>query len=97
MKKQFEEYLINNGYKQTTPSGNPSTVYDYIKRIDKICEWEDITWQQLANNSQMYLMQYDIGGTKEDLGKKSHNAVINALRRFSEFVTHSLQKNEDKI
>lgn len=86
MKKQFEEYLISKGYKQTTPSGNPSTVYDYVKRINNICKWENITWEELANNIQVYLPQYDIGGKKEDLGKKSHNAVINDLRRFSEFV-----------
>ena len=85
MKKQFEKYLIDKGYKQLTPSGNPSTVYDYIKRIDKICEIENINWQQLADNIQTVLEEYDIGGIKEELGKKSHNAVINALRRFSEF------------
>ena len=90
MKKQFEVFLINNGYKQITPNGNPSTVYDYIKRIDKICEWENITWAQLADNIHMILPQYDIGGRKQDLGKKSHHAIINALRRFSEFVIHTL-------
>ena len=89
MKKQFEVYLINRGYKQRTPSGNPSTVYDYIKRIDKVCEWENITWGQLAEDIQTILPQYDIGGEKEDLGRISHRAVINALRRFSEFVIYS--------
>ena len=86
MKKQFEEYLISKGYKQTTPSGQPSTVYDYIKRIDKICEWENMTWVQLSNNVQKILSLYDVGGDKENYGKVSHNAVINALRRFSEFI-----------
>jgi site-specific recombinase XerD len=86
MKKQFEEYLINKGYKQTTPSGRPSTVYDYIKRIDKICEWENMTWEQLAGSIQKLLSIYDIGGKKEDQGKLSHNAVISALKRFYDFV-----------
>lgn len=89
MNKQFKEYLIKKGYKQITPSGNPSTVYDYIKRIDKVCEWENMTWQQLANNIQEILPQYDTGGKKENLGKQSHNSVINALRRFSEFLSHN--------
>ena len=40
MKEQFCQFLINKGYKVVTPSGNPSTVYDYLKRIDKVCEWE---------------------------------------------------------
>lgn len=86
MKKHFEEYLISKGYKQTTPSGHPSTVYDYVKRIDKICKWESITWEELANNIHDFLLQYDVGGEKEKLGKISHRAVINALKRFSEFV-----------
>lgn len=86
MKKQFETYLINHGYSLTTPSGNPSTVYDYIKRIDKVCEWENITWQKLSENIEVILAQYDVGGIKEELGNKSHKAVINALRRFYEFL-----------
>lgn len=85
-KKQFEEYLISKGYKKTTPSGNPSTVYDYIKRINKVCEWENITWNQLADNIQTVVRKYDIGGEKETLGMISHNSVINALRRFYDFV-----------
>ncbi len=82
----INSFLIDKGYKQKTPSGNPSTVYDYIKRIDKICEWECMTWEELADSIQNILYQYDIGGEKENLGKLSHNAVINALRRFYDFV-----------
>jgi len=86
MKNQFEEYLIKQGYSVTTPSGNPSTVYDYIKRIDRICLNENMTWNELANQVSMVITQYDIGGSKEELGRKSHNAVINALKRFGDFV-----------
>lgn len=86
MRNEFKNYLIRKGYSEYTPSGNKSTVYDYIKRIDKVCEWEDFTWQDLKNNISMILNEYDIGGEKEELGKKSHSAVINALRRFDEFL-----------
>lgn len=86
MKKQFEEYLINKGYSQTTPKGQPSTVYDYIKRIDKVCQWENMTWEQLADSIQKILYQYDNGGEKENLGKISHRAVFNALRSFYDYV-----------
>ncbi len=86
MKNEFEKFLIEKGYKVTTPSGHPSTVYDYLKRIDKVCEWENKSWAELATNISNIISQYDIGGSKEDLGRKSHNAVINALRRFGEFV-----------
>ncbi len=32
IKSSFQEFLIKQGYKITTPSGNPSTVYDYKKK-----------------------------------------------------------------
>lgn len=85
MKKQFKQYLIERGYSQYTPSGKPSTVYDYIKRIDKVCEWENVCWCKLKSNIHCILPKYDIGGAYENLGNISHKAVINALRRFYEF------------
>ena len=33
MKKGFENFLVKQGYKLTTPSGNASTVYDYLKYV----------------------------------------------------------------
>ncbi len=89
MKIQFESYLKTKGYKETTPSGNPSTVYDYIKRIDRVCDDENMTWEELANNIEQIVLEYSSGGRKEEQGKVSHNAVINALKRFREFVQKS--------
>ena len=86
MKEQFIEYLISQGYKVETPSGKPSTVYDYSKRIDKVCRLENTTWEGLAKNITYIIVQYDKGGTKEEYGKQSHDAVINALKRFSEYL-----------
>ena len=87
MRYKFEQYLIKQGYSVYTPSGNPSTVYDYIKRIDKIIEWENLySWEDLAKNISKYVSQYNIGGIKEDMGQKSHAAVINALLAFQRFL-----------
>ncbi len=86
MKEQFKAYLIDQGYSVVTPSGKPSTVYDYQKRIDKVCEWEHTTWVGLATSIEKFVALYDVGGLKEDYGNKSHKAVINALKRFEEFV-----------
>ncbi len=88
MKNKFELYLINQGYKQTTPSGRPSTVYDYIKRIDSVCIQENESWASLAQKIDFIVQAYDKGGCKEDLGQKSHRAVINSLKRYAEFITH---------
>ena len=90
MKEQFRHFLINTGYKETTPSGHPSTVYDYMKRIEKVCEWENESWETLATNIDDIVRMYDVGGSKEERGKKSHSAVINALRRYKEFTKQNV-------
>ncbi|GHV57630.1 hypothetical protein FACS189460_4510 [Deltaproteobacteria bacterium] len=86
MEEQFKEYLTKQGYSVTTPAGNPSTVYDYAKRINKVCEWENTTWVGLAQNIGRVVTMYDVGGAKEEYGLKSKSAVINALKRFQEFL-----------
>lgn len=86
MLEDFKHYLIQKGYSEYTPSGNPSTVYDYVKRINKICERERISIKQLANNIGDYVEKYDTFGSEEEFGKKSHNAFISALKRFEEFI-----------
>ena len=83
----FEAYLINEGYATETPSGHPSTVYSYISAIENnVLDEEHISWDMLKSNIDSILPIYDVGGKKEHLGAKSNYTVINALRRFSEFV-----------
>ena len=86
MKEQFEQYLIRMGYKEYTPSGKPSTVYDYSHRIDAVCKWECTDWDGLAQRIDDIVCQYEIGGSKEQLGSKSHNAVRSALRCYRAFL-----------
>lgn len=85
MLESFKSYLIQQGYSEYTPSGNPSTVYDYVKRVEKICERERISIKQLADNISFYVEKYDTFGSEAEFGKKSHNAFISALKRFEEF------------
>ena len=89
MKKEFEQFLIGKGYKEYTPSGHPSTVYDYCKRIDTVCKWENTDWNGLAIKIVSILPEYEEEGLKAHLGAKSHNAVRCALRCFEEFVAKS--------
>jgi hypothetical protein len=85
MLENFKKYLIQEGYSEYTPSGNPSTVYDYAKRVQRICTREEISYNELAANICFYVEKYDSFGDEADFGSKSHNAYINALRRFNEF------------
>lgn len=94
MKNSFIQYLINQGYQDETANGEPSTAYDYANRVERVCSQEKLSWQSLAHDINHIVSKYDTGGTKEQEGKQSHNAVINALKRFQEFC-HSLQTNHE--
>ena len=86
MINEYEKYLISIGYKQTTPSGHPSTVYQYLKAIRNVCDEEGINLIELKENISSIILKYDIGGEKETIGVKSHKTVINALKRFEDFL-----------
>lgn len=82
----FKDYLIENGYREYTPSGHPSTVYDYIKRIEKVLWSERISIFELNETIDSICEEYDVGGSKENLGNASHRAVINALKQYRNFI-----------
>ena len=82
----FEEYLVNAGYCEYTATGNPSTVFSYIHAIKKGLEEEGLSWHTLQRDIENIVPIYDIGGTKQHIGAKSNCTVINALKRFREFV-----------
>jgi hypothetical protein len=83
----FEEYLVNAGYCEYTATGNPSTVFSYIHAIKKVLEEEGLSWHTLQRDIENIVPIYDIGGTKQHIGAKSNCTVINALKRFREFIT----------
>lgn len=87
LKRKFIDFLIEQGYKERTNSGKPSTVYDYPKRIDFVCEIENYTWDILAQEIDFIIELYAAEGIKAELGAKSHNAVISALKQFKIFIT----------
>lgn len=93
MEQAFEKFLIAKSYKQYTPSGNPSTVYDYLKRIDFVTREERCSWLDLANNINNIRTMYEPSGKKAKMGAKSHNAVICALRQFQIFVQSQKTNN----
>ena len=85
MLENFKKYLIEQGYSEFTPAGHPSTVYDYIKRVERICNRENITVQELSKNISFYVEKYGPLGRESEFGKRSHNAYINAIKRFEDF------------
>jgi hypothetical protein len=85
MIESFKQYLVEKGYSEETPSGHPSTVYDYSRRVQAICKRERITINQLAENINHYVQRYDTLGPEAEFGKGSNSSFINALKQFEQF------------
>lgn len=79
MQKQFEQYLLEKNYK-------PTTSIDYPARLERLCRKEKISFEYLAKHLADILPQYETNGKKSSYGKRSHSSVLNALRRFAEFL-----------
>jgi hypothetical protein len=82
----FEIYLIMEGYKVKTDSGDPSTVYSYVNAVESVLEEEGLTWDALKANISATVSKYDVGGEKETFGAKSNRTVISALKCFENYV-----------
>ena len=80
MQKQFEEYLQAKNYSATTS-------LDYPARLERLCRKEKISYEHLAQHLAEIMPQYERTGNKSNYGKRSHSSVINALRRFAEFLS----------
>ena len=83
---KYEAYLEAAGYPVVGVSGNDSTVPAYSRAVEKVIENECITWADLESTISNIIAKYDVGGVCEDFGNKSNKTVINALKRFGEFV-----------
>ena len=88
--KDFEHYMKVNGYKQEGSSGSESTVYAYVGSVRSIMKDEGLDWNALMQQISSVVRLYDVGGAKEDIGHNHNKRVINALRRFEDFVNNSI-------
>ena len=82
MQMLFEAWLLDNNYK-------PTTAVDYPDRLRRLCAREKISYEYLAQHLAEIMPQFERTGKKASYGKRSHSSVINALRRFSEFLNEA--------
>lgn len=87
MQKQFEEYLQAKNYSNLTS-------IDYPARLERLCRKEKFSYEHLAQHIAEIMPQYERDGKKSSYGKRSHSSVINALRRFAEFLSETNIKFE---
>ncbi|MBR1601081.1 MAG: hypothetical protein IJ677_05830 [Alphaproteobacteria bacterium] len=87
MQMLFEAWLLDNNYK-------PTTAVDYPNRLRLLCAREKISYEYLAKHLLEIIPQYDKMGKNSSYGHRSHSSVINALRRFAEFLSEANIKFE---
>ena len=74
LRDEFKNWLIKQGYKETTKSGLPSTVYDYLQTLDQLCRQENqMNYETLTCSVFSILPNYQ-GKTKTALHK--YNAFL---------------------
>lgn len=93
----FRKYLTENGYKVYTPNGQPSVVFQYAREVEIIVENERMSIEEFNSRINEICSLYDIGGAKQKLGEKGHRRVINALKRYREFIYPSWRTSEKAI
>ena len=65
----------------------PTTILTYCSSINRVLQNENYeSWKNVAQNINKLVVDYDMYGCKSELGQYGHASVINALRRFKEFL-----------
>ena len=85
----FESFMLKNGYSAKTENDTKSTVYSYVSSVKAVVNEEGLTWAELYHRISNVATEYDVGGSKSEIGDRGNRTVINALRRFEDFVNHS--------
>lgn len=75
----FYTYLTNKKYAENTKR-------QYTYYVKRVAEWENIDLKDLAEQIDVIRPKYDKGGIFQDRGQIGKATVINALKRFSEYV-----------
>ena len=87
IQEQYEMYLEAAGYAVIGVNGSASTVPQYSYAVEKVLEREGLSWNQLKNDIDNIVKKYDKNGAEEDYGNRGNKTVINALKRFQEFIS----------
>ena len=83
----FAKFLKEQGCSDVTPSGNDSTISDYVNRLKRICINEGfLTFDELAINITHILKKYSANGSESEYGQQSNGSNIKALKFFEEFI-----------
>ena len=89
MKEKLREYLVRNHYREYTKKGVPSTIDKYVNSVDEVCCREELTWEEAAFCIDDLVSDYEKGGKNEAFGNRSNSTVINALKKYRDYINDS--------
>ena len=85
--QKFMDWLKQEDYKDWTGTGYPSTIYQYVGAIKRVMAKENIeSLSDLTQHIQLLIRKYGPYGPMKEYGSSGHNTVINALKRFMDFI-----------
>ena len=95
IRDSYKQWLIEQGLKTETPSKHSSTVTEYLRRIDRICDkhyksHDATAWNKLTKNIQALLISYHECQNKEYLINKQN---IDAFLKYFNDISNSNQIN----
>ena len=86
MQNTYTTWLQNQGYSLLTPSGRPSSIYDYLRGIKRVCREENIVLEEAAEHIDELSRLYRRGGQYESIGRKISGSVAASVAQFKKFV-----------
>ncbi len=84
----FGLYLFERGYSGFAESGANSTVIGYSDAIVKVCERENLSFDELCQYINRIAQEYSLDGIKRKFGENGKGTWRNALKRLEEFVEY---------
>ncbi len=82
LEERFKNWLLQQGLSEKTPKGNPSTIYDYVRTINRVRKKEGhLSWDELAVNVMAIIPNYK--------GKPK-----TALRKYNTFLFETEQSKD---
>ena len=83
----FEYFLLKKEYSELSEKGNESTVYDYSKRVMRICKQEGFaSLDEFLPNLRELMNEIDKGIDKTEKGTLLDKNDKSALKKFYEFI-----------
>ncbi|MDR2365537.1 MAG: hypothetical protein LBD68_06760 [Zoogloeaceae bacterium] len=94
--KGFQDYLRDSRRNLRGWVYEQNTVYAYTNSVKMVREREVLTWDDFVAKIGSLVAEYGTGGAKQDIGEEGHRTVINALKRFEEYIaaTKAAQANQ---